>query len=58
MSAVLVGNVVNFCNKHVPLTGHIVNLRIKCERIDSILRKTGARKASDTESCEAVGERA
>lgn len=58
VSAVLVGNVVNFCNKHVPLTGHIVNLRIKCERIDSILRKTGARKASDTESCEAVGERA
>lgn len=58
VSAVLVGNVVNFCNKHVPLTGHIVNLRIKCERIDSILKKTGARKASDTESCEAVGERA
>lgn len=58
VSAALVGNVVNFCNKHVPLTGHIVNLRIKCERIDSILKKTGARKASDTESCEAVGERA
>ena len=46
ISAVLVGNVVNFCNKRVPLTGHIVNLRIKCERIDSILKKAAMQRNS------------
>lgn len=46
ITALCVGNVVNFCNKRVPLTGHIVNLRIKCERIDSILKKAAAQKGS------------
>ncbi len=36
-SALLVGSVVNFSNRHVPLTGHIVNLRINCDRISAIL---------------------
>ncbi len=39
VSALLVGNVVNFSNRHIPLTGHIVNLRIKCDRISDILKR-------------------
>ena len=49
VSALLVGNVVNFSNRYFPLTGHIVNLRIKCERITDILnhekKKRPGRKA-------------
>lgn len=50
VSAVCVGNVVNFCNRRVPLTGHIVNLRIKCERIDSVLKRVAVQRGTKGEA--------
>lgn len=60
VSALLVGTVVNFCNRHIPLTGHIVNLRIRCDRISSILKRKGESRedASEAACCAAAGENA
>lgn len=60
VSALLVGTVVNFCNRHIPLTGHIVNLRIRCDRISSILKRKGESRedASEAACCAVVGENA
>lgn len=46
ISALLVGQVVNFCNKHIPLLGFIVNLRIHADEMRD------ARKAAKAQAGE------
>lgn len=58
ISALLVGTVVNFCNRHIPLTGHIVNLRIRCDRISSLLARMDSMREEETDGvrCAVSGE--
>ena len=47
VSAVLVGSVVNFSNRHIPLTGHIVNVRIRSERMGAALARERKRRRGE-----------
>lgn len=47
VSAVLVGSVVNFSNRHIPLTGHIVNVRIRSERMGAALARERKRRGDE-----------